>query len=103
MPRNTQKPQEDRCNELRERINESVGRHHRVIGPAADEVRLSALDVVIGLQGASLETRRMLAVVVMAAASNGLLAALARDLDMPVKEVEEVFMEMVSSPAWRRV
>lgn len=103
MPRNNQQPQKDRCLELRERINEAVSRHHQIIGPAADEVRLSGLEVVLGLQGTSLETRRMVAVVVMAAASAGLLASLARDLEMPLKEVEEIFMELVGSPAWRKI
>ncbi len=103
MPRRNQTVQGDRCDNLRERINDAVGVHHAIIGPAADEVRLSGLDVVLGLQGASLETRRCLAMVVMAAASNGLLGALARDFDMPVNEMEEVFMELVQSPAWRKM
>jgi hypothetical protein len=51
---------------------------------------------------ASMQTRRLLALIIMAGASHGLNAATAREFDMPIGEVEDVFDNLVRSPAWRR-
>ena len=96
-------PQSDRCKALREHINSSVAGNEKLIGPASDDIRNTAVGWLSEAGGGKEPIEyQVLALAFLAASAHGLLAATARQLDMPLSEVEDVFDELVRSPGWRR-
>lgn len=99
---NRQGPQPNRVTTLSEACNDCFAGREQVVTGAIDDIRNTALEWVAVVPEASMQSRRLLAVIIMAGATHGLLAATAREFDMPLNEVEEVFNAMLRSDAWRR-
>lgn len=95
-------PQPNRVQTLSEACNDCLGGREPVVSAAIDDIRTTALEWVAAVPEASMQSRRLLAVIIMAGCTHGLLAATAREFDMPLNEVEEVFNEMLRSDVWRR-
>lgn len=95
-------PQQDRRAALSEQFNDTLAGREKTVTDAIEQVRMLVVEWCAEVPDASMQTRRLLALIIMAGASHGLLAATAREFDMPIGEVEDVYDQLIRSPAWRR-
>lgn len=93
-----------RQDELKTALNATLERRHKEVTSGAARAQECVVDLVQEARPwQHRDEWKYLALLVLAGTVRGLAATIAREADISIAEVEEVFLESVNSEAWRTV